>query len=388
MKILAKSIAATFVACISSFTFGQTTYSTSESCNCTVDTSGLASYLGTLTLSEDTPLSFEVESSSSTFAVLHGYIDGSTPTVVNTFISSYPEVTTLVFMQMPGSDDDESNLIASMALKEAGFKYYLPSVNQYPDDAFIASGAVDMFLSGNVRVIEEDAEVGVHSWSDGVNDATDYPEGHPYHQPYIDYYVSVGFSTEDAEAFYYFTINAAPAAGIHNMTEAEIEQYKLRTCIYSDAPSYSVYFNDGSLSATLAGASYQWVDCDDAMAPIDGETSQTFTPPSNGSYAVEVSEEGCEGVSDCVTITDLGTVQPTSINLKLFPNPVAQTLIIQGSEIETDLLKIFDGSGKETSSLVNVSQTNQNEIQMDISKLPKGIYTLSLGQFKKQFIVE
>jgi len=65
----------------------------------------------------------------------------------------------------------------------------------------------------------------VHSWSDGVNEATDFPVGDVNHLPYIDYYTSVGFSQQEAEDFYYFTINAAPAADIHWMTESEISEY-------------------------------------------------------------------------------------------------------------------------------------------------------------------
>ena len=90
--------------------WGQETFETSESCDCIIDTLGLSTYLSTLTLTEDAPLSFEVEDASATFAVLHGYIDASTPGAVNDFIASYPSVTTLVFMQMPGSDDDEAKI--------------------------------------------------------------------------------------------------------------------------------------------------------------------------------------------------------------------------------------------------------------------------------------
>lgn len=217
--------------CFAQVVFSQTPISP----NCTVDTVGLASFLNSINLNEDEPLAFELPSANSTFAVMHGFIDGSTPSVVQNFIDSYPSVTTLVFMQMPGSDNDDANLEASQLLRNRGYTTYLPAVTAYNQDAFIASGAVDMFLAGTRRVIDENAEVGVHSWSDGTNEATDYPVGHAFHQAYIDYYVAMGFSQTDAEAFYYFTINAAPANGIHNMTEEELEQYKLRTCKFGPA---------------------------------------------------------------------------------------------------------------------------------------------------------
>jgi len=44
---------------------------------------------------------------------------------------------------------------------------------------------------------------------------------------YIEYYISVGFTQKEANDFYYFTLNAAPAEGIHWMTDEEIIQYKV-----------------------------------------------------------------------------------------------------------------------------------------------------------------
>ena len=87
-----------------------------------------------------------------------------------------------------------------------------------------------MFIAGVSRVIDFGAEVGVHAWNNGMNEATDFPMNDPVHQPYINYYVSMGMTQQEAQDFYFFTINAAPSAGIHNMSEAEIVQYKLRLC--------------------------------------------------------------------------------------------------------------------------------------------------------------
>ena len=198
--------------------------------NCTPDTIGLTAYLATLNLIENAPLTFEVQSPQSTFAVLHGSIGTGTPQAVDAFIAGFPSVTTLVFMQIPGSDDDDANLIAAQKLRNRGYKNYLPGVQAYPQEAYIASGGVDLFISGTTRIIDITAEVGVHSWSNGTNEASDFPSNSPVHTKYINYYVAMGMSQQDASAFYFFAINAAGAMGIHNMTEAEIVQYKLRLC--------------------------------------------------------------------------------------------------------------------------------------------------------------
>ena len=95
------------------------------------------------------------------------------------------------------------------------------------DDGWVASGGSDLFFSGIHRTKGANTKIGVHAWSEGNNEATDYPVGHANHLPYIAAYVSIGFSQEKAEELYYFIINAASADDIHWMTDAEIEAYSI-----------------------------------------------------------------------------------------------------------------------------------------------------------------
>ena len=156
--------------------------------------------------------------------VMNGVIGSNTPQHWDNFIAANPGVTRMLMKDCPGSEDDTANLQAARKIRQQGIAIHLPAA------AEIASGAVDLFLAGTIRTREAGSKIGVHSWSDGGNkEATDFPVGHANHQPYIEYYKEMGFSQDDAAAFYYFTINAAKAADIHWMTDAEIEQYKLLT---------------------------------------------------------------------------------------------------------------------------------------------------------------
>lgn len=157
-------------------------------------------------------------------AIMDGVIDSNTPIHWENFIAANPNTAKLIMKDCPGSDDDEANLEAARKIRQQGLTIHLPA------DAIIASGAVDLFLAGTTRTRAAGSKIGVHSWADGRNnEATDFPVGDDNHQPYIDYYIEMGFSQTDAASFYYFTINAAKAADIHWMTEAEIMQYKLLT---------------------------------------------------------------------------------------------------------------------------------------------------------------
>jgi len=165
---------------------------------------------------------FAVQDNST--AIMNGVIGSNTPRHWDNFITANPDIATIIMKDCPGSEDDEANLAAARKIREQGVSIHLPA------DAIIASGAVDLYLAGTTRTREAGSQIGVHSWSDGGSkEATDFPVGHANHQPYIDYYKEMGFAQADAEAFYYFTINAAKAADIHWMTDAEVAQYKLLT---------------------------------------------------------------------------------------------------------------------------------------------------------------
>ncbi len=154
--------------------------------------------------------------------VMDGLIDSDLPIYWDNYISTYPGTNRIIMKNCPGSTDDEANWEAAKNIHAHGVAIHLP------EDAIIASGAVDLFLAGIARTREEGSQLGVHAWADGNgNEATDYPVGHEEHQGAINYYIDVGFTHEEAKAFYYFTINIAPAADIHWMTDEEIEQYKI-----------------------------------------------------------------------------------------------------------------------------------------------------------------
>lgn len=160
-------------------------------------------------------------SQDATTAVMNGVIGSNTPQHWTNFITAFPETTHLIMKDCPGSMDDEANLQVARQVRMKDLSVHLPA------DAEIASGAVDFYLAGTTRTRDTGSRIGVHSWSDGNQEATAFPVGHAHHQPYINYYVEMGLSQADAEAFYYFTINAATADNIHWMTDEEIEQYKL-----------------------------------------------------------------------------------------------------------------------------------------------------------------
>lgn len=165
----------------------------------------------------NSPASFDVQGQD---ALMTGVIDESTPAAVDDLLSDHPGVTTIVMIDVPGSDNDEANLQASSMIRRAGLATHVPT------DGFIASGGVDFFLAGVDRTFDSGARFGVHSWAsgDGIN-GDEIPRGHPEHQIYLDYYKAIDID----EDFYWFTLQAAPPDDFHIMTADELDEYGFAT---------------------------------------------------------------------------------------------------------------------------------------------------------------
>ena len=164
------------------------------------------------------PVTFKIEGTS---AIMVGVIDASTITAVKNLLANNPEVIKIIMKNVPGSIDDDSNLIASRLVRESG-----QLTTHVPADGIVASGGTDFFLAGINRTAKVGAKFGVHSWADGTGVLpNNLPRTDSRHKIYLDYYREMGIP----EDFYWFTLQAAPADGIHNMTEVELNQYNILT---------------------------------------------------------------------------------------------------------------------------------------------------------------
>ncbi|MBL4684156.1 MAG: hypothetical protein JKY37_06180 [Nannocystaceae bacterium] len=133
-----------------------------------------------------------------------------------------PAVDTLLLLDISGSINDEINVETGRLVRDAGWTTRVPANGE------IASGGVDLFCGGAVRQVEDGGRLGVHSWSDGEMDGADYPPEHRAHASQLSYFSEMLGKTLGPD-FYWFTLEAAPADGIHWMTDAELEQFQLVT---------------------------------------------------------------------------------------------------------------------------------------------------------------
>lgn len=126
--------------------------------------------------------------------------------------------------------------------------------------------------------------------------------------------------------------------------------------------------NDGS-------GNYQWIDCDNGFTPIDGETNQTFTATSIGSYAVIVSQNGCTDTSSCYLITSTGIFENSFNELSIYPNPTKEYLTIDlGREFET--VTVFQ-SNLMGQVIYELSYQTKNLITFKVIGVP-GVYLIDI----------
>ncbi len=130
----------------------------------------------------------------------------------------------------------------------------------------------------------------------------------------------------------------------------------------------------GVLSANESGASYQWVNCDAGNQPIVGATNQDFTPLVTGNYAVIITVNGCEELSNCENVVVNGLEELTTNTSFVFPNPVIDLFEIKQKEGFGDIssITLLDSKGKVVQL---ISPTDQFT---DISRLESGVYFLKI----------
>jgi hypothetical protein len=129
-----------------------------------------------------------------------------------------------------------------------------------------------------------------------------------------------------------------------------------------------------TITATLSGASYQWVDCDNGNASIAGATSQSFTATTNGNYAVEITDNGCTETSSCVSVLSVGVIENSALSvISIFPNPSTGMFTVSTNQLGKNYI-ITDNIGK----VVMQGILNTTQMDIDISNNAKGIYLLTI----------
>lgn len=155
-------------------------------------------------------------------AFLNGTLGFLTYRQLQSALQDNPNLKEIVLGHIDGSVDDTINVHTGRLIRNAGLTTRLTS------DSEIASGGVDLFVSGAQRIVPVGAQVGVHSWCcvDGKT-AQDLSEDDPAHRSQLEYFNEM--LGDKGRAFYFFTLKAAAFDDIHWMSPEEIKTYGIST---------------------------------------------------------------------------------------------------------------------------------------------------------------
>lgn len=137
-----------------------------------------------------------------------------------------------------------------------------------------------------------------------------------------------------------------------------------------------------TLSSNATGAYYQWLDCDNNNSIINGATSQSFTATQNGSYAVQITQNGCTDTSACYLVTTVGILENTfSHDITVYPNPTDGIVKIDLGEIFSELIVSLNHVNGRLISQSIFKNTKMFELNLNVQS---GIYLLTINSGNKK----
>ena len=132
-----------------------------------------------------------------------------------------------------------------------------------------------------------------------------------------------------------------------------------------------------TLTANVAGATYQWIDCNDDNAPLTGETGQTFTATENGNYAVEITVNSCTETSACYVVNSVGVQTLKGNTWSVSPNPNNGLFTVVSTQSLSDaLVEVYTPDGR----LVYTTVYSGTELNIDLSNQTRGVYILKVNK--------
>jgi len=156
----------------------------------------------------------------------------------------------------------------------------------------------------------------------------------------------------------------------------------------SDPVDVSTTLTGVTISANATGTTYQWIDCGNNNAPINGETGASYTATSNGDYAVIVTDGNCSDTSSCVTIAEVGIGENAfGSGIKIYPNPTSGIARVDLGAITQASVTLMDYTGKELSSK-SLNQTEGNIVEFSMDDFSAGVYFVRIEQGDQQKVLK
>lgn len=152
-------------------------------------------------------------------AAMVGPTNDASPYAFDAMLRDFPGVRTLDMIEAPGTTNDLANLAVGRRIRAAGIATHVPRGGS------VRSGAVELFLAGVERSMADTALFAVHAWLDNYGrEPADFAPDAPENRLYIDYYMEMGMSEDEARAFYAMT-NSVPHESAKWLNAKEMREW-------------------------------------------------------------------------------------------------------------------------------------------------------------------
>ncbi|MBP1672321.1 MAG: C-terminal target protein [Bacteroidetes bacterium] len=146
----------------------------------------------------------------------------------------------------------------------------------------------------------------------------------------------------------------------------------------------SLIVNGTLMTAVNTSGTYQWVDCNNNFEPLPFATQQFHNATVTGSYAVEITQDGCTKRSDCLDVVVIGINEnENKYKINLYPNPADQytTIAVDGSLIG----KTYAISNSNGVALIR-GVINHENMMISLTTLPSGFYIFTIDDNDRQTV--
>lgn len=188
----------------------------------------------------------------------------------------------------------------------------------------------------------------------------------------------------EAESNGVVTWNVTDIAVSPNATTSYQAAATLEGCSVSDVleiivktVEYEIVSTADELIVIADNASFQWYTCGSDAQVIAGEIYEQFSPTQSGFYAVSVSRDGCNVMSECIQFVK-SFVDDVSYNQKiiLYPNPTSDLITLVFNErVNLIALSVYNMNGR---LMFEKGSMTTDSVIVDLSNLSNGIYLLEL----------
>ena len=138
-----------------------------------------------------------------------------------------------------------------------------------------------------------------------------------------------------------------------------------------------------TLNAKASGAGFQWLDCNQANAVINGETTSSYSPLGNGKFAVEVKQNGCTDTSACVVFAYTGIRDLAHISMQIVPNPSSGKFQIRLADVVQNAeIQVFNSAGQLIYTEF-LGEFQDKDLKLILSS---GIYSLKIQSNKGAYL--